>query len=513
MLDLWLRAHLGRHTSRLRSAAKSFKLEPRCLVVAAHRNAGAKRISLTNSRSYSQDQKSSIEGQLEPLFPRRYFYSRESRTMGRREDQLIFVRDSCMCHLCVGITTRQRNFQTSQIPRDISIRRFTCEGQLIKIWWENDIHGFPSDHVTTLSYRDLWKLQGARSLHKDLHRRKSWYSPDFTPHEIDFQNYFNDELWFSLAVRHLYTDGILFVNNVPKNDSSVRDITTRIGPLRNTFYGETWDVTSQPNARNVAYTSDGLDFHMDLLYMSEPPSYQFLHCMDNSCPGGLSRFVDTFSAAYSLKLHHPMLYEKLLGSSLTFQYHNQGNHYMRQVPTFEPNLTDTKSISPYRLAEVAPIADPSYTSPAHLRHRRSSADNATDSYLQGYYISDLRAVNYSPPFQGPLPASTTNLPDLVLALSRFRAFLEFPEIGHKRKLNPGTCVIFDNRRIAHAREAFEVASGTERRLRGAYLDDDDFLSRCEELWERDRGIWEGAVDFDEPSEEYMRDWSSFLLTQ
>ena len=49
-------------------------------------------------------------------------------------------------------------------------------------------------------------------------------------------------------------------------------------------------------------------------------------------------------------------------------------------------------------------------------------------------------------------------------------------------MGPGECVIFDNRRVLHARKRFEVGDlGKERWLRGAYLDKDPFVSRMRVL--------------------------------
>ncbi len=55
----------------------------------------------------------------------------------------------------------------------------------------------------------------------------------------------------------------------------------------------------------------------------------------------------------------------------------------------------------------------------------------------------------------------------------------------EKKLEPGTAVIFNNRRIVHARRAFENKGG-ERWLRGAYLDTDVFQSRLRVLEEEER---------------------------
>jgi hypothetical protein len=48
-------------------------------------------------------------------------------------------------------------------------------------------------------------------------------------------------------------------------DKQVEQVAGRIGPIRETFYGASWDVKSVPNAKNIAYTSLFLGFHMDLM--------------------------------------------------------------------------------------------------------------------------------------------------------------------------------------------------------------------------------------------------------
>lgn len=63
--------------------------------------------------------------------------------------------------------------------------------------------------------------------------------------------------------------GIAVVRGVPtaktdNEDCNLRELAESIGLLRNTFYGETWDIKSVPNARNVAYTNLNLGLHMDL---------------------------------------------------------------------------------------------------------------------------------------------------------------------------------------------------------------------------------------------------------
>ncbi|KAL8943556.1 MAG: hypothetical protein Q9216_001014 [Gyalolechia sp. 2 TL-2023] len=122
----------------------------------------------------------------------------------------------------------------------------------------------------------------------------------------------------------------------------------------------------------------------------------------------------------------------------------------------------------------------------------------------------IKAINWSPPFQAPFLVNigndarrfptqqdTTSTPDVSQPTrqldSEFRRYfdairhlkkeLEANEAVLERKLEPGTAVIFDNRRIVHARRAFEGRGG-ERWLRGAYVNADAFRSRLRVLKER-----------------------------
>jgi hypothetical protein len=71
-------------------------------------------------------------------------------------------------------------------------------------------------------------------------------------------------------LNQLHSAGIVVIKGVPTDktedkDCSLREVMGLIGELRNTFYGETWNVRNVPNSRNVAYTNLNLGMHMDLL--------------------------------------------------------------------------------------------------------------------------------------------------------------------------------------------------------------------------------------------------------
>ncbi|KAL9090782.1 MAG: hypothetical protein Q9159_001838 [Coniocarpon cinnabarinum] len=115
-----------------------------------------------------------------------------------------------------------------------------------------------------------------------------------------FDDFLQSSEAFSAILFALDRFGLAFIKDVPLQENAVEQIGERIGPLRHTFYGRTWDVKDKPNAENVAYTATELGLHMDLLYMKEPPGLQLLHCINSSSNGGKSVFCDAFAAASDL---------------------------------------------------------------------------------------------------------------------------------------------------------------------------------------------------------------------
>jgi len=103
----------------------------------------------------------------------------------------------------------------------------------------------------------------------------------------------------------------------------------------------------------------------------------------------------------------------------------------------------------------------------------------------------ITAINYSPPFQAPLSLSETPL-DFYPALQKFAALLRRPEGRWEFLLKEGDLVIFDNRRLLHARSAFSdieprKASATDeptRWLKGTYIEADVVLDQIRVLRSR-----------------------------
>jgi len=360
----------------------------------------------------------------------------------------LFFRDACDCSQCVDESSRQRNYAFFNIPGHITptLSHTDDEGN-IHVKWTNDVPGFDDTHVSKFSPSFVKERSRPFAVRDKSSSEPRWDAATFA-HKgcwTRFEDFMNQEEPLRRLLWHLHMDGLVFVTNVPPEASSVSDIGERIGPLKNTFYGLTWDVKSVPQAKNVAYTSKYLGFHMDLLYVKDPPCLQLLHCITNTCTGGESRFVDTFKAASIYAKRYPHFVDLLSRTNLCYEYDNDGYYYEQARPIFW--------------------------------HRNVPQ-------LGGKSLDEsLRWVNWSPEFLDTPAYPNPNralIAQFREAAKAFADILESEELVYQVKMDPGTCVIFQNRRVAHARNAFDMNSG-ERWLRGAYLDEDVFRSKLRVL--------------------------------
>lgn len=183
-------------------------------------------------------------------------------------------------------------------------------------------------------------------------------------------------------------------------------------------------------------------------YFESPPRYQILHCIRNRVHGGTSLFVDSFAAAETLRSTHPEDFKRLATTPVPFHYINDARHlhYSRPTITLDP----------------------------------ASGNGGAEA--------QVTSVSYSPPFQAPLPRDTPH--EFYDALARFAKLVEAPAAIYSHRLEEGQAVIFDNRRMLHARTAFEGrTSGNDdgqpkRWLKGCYFEGDIMASHGRVLREK-----------------------------
>ncbi|CAN6616901.1 hypothetical protein TRVA0_006S03576 [Trichomonascus vanleenenianus] len=356
----------------------------------------------------------------------------------------VFLRDACPSH--VDRSTHQKDFSTGQLDNAVKAVEASAEGRELSVKWsDGQVSRYPEDllsrYVNYTSRRKFRRL--------DKSRTEIWKNKKVGEiHTVDYAEYMGNEKALARALRELQRAGLIFVKNVPRPEDQaipVEDIARRIGYIKETFYGTSWDVTSVPDAKNIAYTSVYLPLHMDLLYYESPPGIQLLHIIENKATGGESVFADSFAAAKHVLDVDPEAYDALTSIPLSFHYLHETEHYYFQRPLV--------------------VEDP-----------YSAVDPATGR-------KEISVVNYAPPFQGPLDALATDvdasaeqLDALMRGLKLFEAFIESPDKQLETRMDENTCMLFFNRRVLHGRREFDQMSG-RRHFRGTYLDIDAFNSK------------------------------------
>lgn len=250
----------------------------------------------------------------------------------------------------------------------------------------------------------------------------------------DYQEVLHDDkaaLAWLLALRRV---GIVYLKGAPAEQGQVARLAERIGYLRLTFYGHTWQVQDKYMANNVAYTSGRLSLHTDYPALHFAPGVQFLHCINQAEEGGESEVVDGFHMAELLQREDPEAFRVL--TSLPVDFTDTGTDYCDFM------LQSKKCI-----IDVNPEG----------RVLRINYNNATrDSVL------DVPLHQVQPFYR---------------ALRAYVDIMNRPENVVTYIMNPGDIVTFDNWRLLHGRRPYISSPDRLRHLEGAYLDWDEVMSR------------------------------------
>jgi gamma-butyrobetaine dioxygenase len=185
-----------------------------------------------------------------------------------------WLRDACTCPACIHPSTQQKLHRTSDIPASItpSSIELSDEGGVHISWAGGPDRGHRSFFPRALlaAHADPSAL---RASHYDVPvAHWSTASALLAASGRDLEVPY-DELatprGLLRAITQLQRTGLLFLRDVPSADTSdanceVRKLAARFAEVRDTFYGEVWNVKTMDESRNIAYTSLFLGLHMDL---------------------------------------------------------------------------------------------------------------------------------------------------------------------------------------------------------------------------------------------------------
>ncbi len=236
------------------------------------------------------------------------------------------------------------------------------------------------------------------------------------------------------------TFGLTIVEHIQDRINAGVDVAERIGFLRTTNFGTTFEVINKPDPNNLAYTSVALPLHTDLPNQEVPPGYQFLHCLANEATGGGSLFADGFAMAEDLRKEDPEAFRILCEVPIPFRFSDNDS----DIKVHRPVIT---------LGALGHVVEIRY-----------------NAHLAGVF---------------DMPAEI--MPDYYRAYRAFMAKTRDPMYRLNVRLNAGEMVVFDNRRVLHGRDSFDPSTGF-RHLHGCYVDRGEFSSRLRLLERGPEGL-------------------------
>ena len=235
----------------------------------------------------------------------------------------------------------------------------------------------------------------------------------------------------------LATYGFGKLTDGPVEDQALMQVVDLFGHVRETNYGRHFEVRTEVNPTNLAYTGLGLQAHTDNPYRDPVPTIQVLYCLESSASGGENMVVDGFAVAQRLRAENQAWFDVLSKYCARFEYAGDGDTI--------------------------------------LRSRRPMIELAPDGELIGVRFNNRSA------------AAITDVPfeDMETYYSAYRRMGEIIDDRAMEvlfRLEPGECFVVDNTRVLHARKGYSGA-GT-RWLQGCYADKDALYSKLAVLSER-----------------------------
>ncbi len=342
----------------------------------------------------------------------------------------VWLRDNCACGECKHEDAWERLLDNVELDLNARPAAFEFDDDLEITWADG--------HQTTMTAGWL-KLNRYGLDGRDERREKPilWGAeiaadpPTISLDEIDS----GDEglLRWLTTVRDY---GFAIVTGVPTRVGAVVELAQRISHIQETHFGREFQVISKPDPENLAYTAVKLTAHTDVPNRRNLPGLQFLHCIEFEAEGGESILIDGFEAARRLREQHPEMHDLLASVEVPY--------------VFVDDDHDVRS------------------------HERVIGLDSR---------GDHTAVRFHSALLGPLDIDPDLVEPFYEAWQKFGKILRDPDLEYVFKMRSGDCQVFDNRRVLHARAAFDPNSGP-RHLQGTYVDRDDFMSKLRVLERR-----------------------------
>ncbi|WP_424930271.1 TauD/TfdA family dioxygenase [Amaricoccus tamworthensis] len=346
----------------------------------------------------------------------------------------IWLRDNCPSGF--HPQTQERLLDLLSLEETPVLVSAGLEGHVVRL-------GYADGHVSDLALSLLsGNRPGERAADPAAVEARLWRA-EHTVARVPAASILGDDTGLANWMRLTAADGLSIVEHVEDRAGAGVDLAERIGFLRKTNFGTTFEVINKPDPNNLAYTSVALPLHTDLPNQEVPPGYQFLHCLANEATGGGSIFADGFAMAEDLRREDAEAFELLSTVDIPFRFHDGE----ADIQVHKPVIT---------LDGAGEVIEIRYN--AHLAGIFDMPADVMPAYYRAYRAYMARTRD-----------------------ARYRITL---------KLKAGEMVVFDNRRVLHGRESFDPSTGF-RHLHGCYVDRGEFASKLR-LLSRQAGVTRAA---------------------
>ena len=317
--------------------------------------------------------------------------------------------------------SQQRLFNPHALPIDLSFQSIveTDTGVFIR---------FSDSHEECFDKK--WLLDAA-CYQTSRPSQKPWNSAH-SIHRVAWQALDKRQVVVETLDRY-FVDGFFLLTQAPTNRQSILEVAETFGKVRETNFGQVFEVVSREGSEDLAYRNVALDLHTDNPYRADPPGIQLLHCLVNDARGGETTLVDSLAVCEALRRIDPDGFNLLTQLAVRFRY-----------------VDDC-----YDIESEKPLI-------------------ALDA------IGNVKGLYYSPRLDFLPLASESVLQMFHRARKGLAMLLADPSYKLSFRLRPGDVLIFDNLRLLHGREAFDPSDG-QRHLQGCYIDPDELISEHKRL--------------------------------
>ena len=338
-----------------------------------------------------------------------------------------WLRDHCQMPTSIDVDNGQRLSSVVNIPQETYIEKaYKDEKGNVCVRFQ------PENHLSVFLQSWLRKNCYDLNLHFDdrSEKQKHLWQKDSFKADLPFINYesmCNDENVKLDALRLVKDVGFFVLESVPTIKGQVLKVISELGYTRETNYGALFEVRTEVNPNNLAYTNMGLGSHTDNPYRDPVPTVQLLHCLESSMEGGDSVLVDGFKAATVLRQESKEDFDILTSTWINFRFSDAKTDLRSRVPMIE--LNDNNEI-------------------VKVRYNNRSIDTIKlpENKIRPFYK----------------------------AYRHWNEIIERDDLKIIFKLSEGDLMLIDNTRIMHARTAFSKKG--KRHLQGAYTDLDGLYS-------------------------------------